>query len=399
MTSDMPRVRFGNLLRPNLRPHILAFNQDANLVGMRWYGLGPFHRELKSAEKIQKKSHFLIKAGDAIYNKLFAWKGAFGVVPEELDGMFVSDKFPTYELNRNKIDPRYLAWYFRQSDVWEQALKKSTGSAAISKLTLNPPQFLELDIPLPCVDRQKRIADQLDAHDARITEAKGLRAASVMQTDQIVQGAANALLSRYGTDSTLGAVLLRMPRNGWSPKCDNIDGGTAVLTLTAVTGWNYSDVAFKRTSLPTLEGAHYWLKKGDLLITRSNTPEFVGHAAIYDGKPHPCIYPDLIMKLTVDDTKVSAKFVWWWLRTKRVRDYIAAKAKGTSPTMKKISQPIVAGIPFPSAISLKKQERIVEELEVLQAKVTTLKRLQFSTGVELDAILPTILDKAFQGKL
>lgn len=105
------------------------------------------------------------------------------------------------------------------------------------------------------------------------------------------------------------------------------------------------------------------------------------------------------MKLTVDDTKVSAKFVWWWLRTKRVRDYIAAKAKGTSPTMKKISQPIVAGIPFPSAISLKKQERIVEELDVLQAKVTTLKRLQFSTGAELDAILPTILDKAFQGKL
>jgi type I restriction enzyme S subunit len=399
MTSDMPRVRFVDVLRPNLRPHILAFNQDANLVGMRWYGLGPFHRELKPAEKIQKKSHFLIKAGDAIYNKLFAWKGAFGVVPDELDGMFVSDKFPTYEIDRSKIEARYLAWYFRRDDVWEQALRKSTGSAAISKLTLNPPQFLELDIPLPLIEEQKKIVAQLDTHDARIAEAKRLRAASAIQTDQIVEGAANALLSRYDVDSTLGSFLLRSPRNGWSPKCDNSDGGTAVLTLTAVTGWNYNAAAFKLTSLPTTGGAHYWLNKGDLLITRSNTPEFVGHAAIYDGSPYPCIYPDLIMKLTVDQAKVSTKFVWWWLRTKRVRDYIAAKAKGTSPTMKKISQPIVAGIPFPSGVSLQKQEQVVTELDVLQGRVTALKKLQTDTSLELEAMFPAILEMAFQGKL
>jgi hypothetical protein len=58
MTSSMPRVRFGDVLRPNLRPRTLAFDQDANLVGMRWYGLGPFHRELKPAEKIQKNRTF-----------------------------------------------------------------------------------------------------------------------------------------------------------------------------------------------------------------------------------------------------------------------------------------------------------------------------------------------------
>jgi type I restriction enzyme, S subunit len=399
MTSSMPRVRFGDVLRPNLRPRTLAFDQDANLVGMRWYGLGPFHRELKPAEKIQKKSHFLIKAGDAIYNKLFAWKGAFGVVPDELDGMYVSDKFPTYELDRSRIDPRYLAWYFRQSDVWDQALKKSTGSAAISKLTLNPPQFLELHLPLPGIDKQKAIATQLDAHAERIREAKMLRAASASQAGHIIQGAANALLARYDANSTLGAVLLRLPRNGWSPKCDNVDGGTPVLTLTAVTGWVYNAAAIKHTSLPTVADAHYWLQKGDLLITRSNTPELVGHVAIYDGHPHPCIYPDLIMKLTVDPAKVSAKFAWWWMQTTRVRDYVIRNAKGSSPTMKKISQSIVAGIPFPSSISLHQQESVVQELDALQTKVLALKTLQNKTDVELEAMLPAILNQAFSGKL
>src|SRR5580704_3498665 len=140
MTRSWPIVPFGDFLRPDSRPYELGSDEDANLVGMRWYGEGPFHRELKPALKIGKKSHFVIRGGDVIYNKLFAWKGSFGVVPEELDGMFVSDKFPTYQLDRSRVDERYLKWYFRYPPLWEEARKMSIGSAAISKLTLNPPK-------------------------------------------------------------------------------------------------------------------------------------------------------------------------------------------------------------------------------------------------------------------
>ena len=35
----------------------------------------------------------------------------------------------------------------------------------------------------------------------------------------------------------------------------------------------------------------------------------------------------------------------------------------------------------------------------LQAKVCALKRLQAETAAELDALLPSILDKAFKGEL
>jgi type I restriction enzyme S subunit len=255
MTS-VQRVPFSEFLRPNSRPHTLASDQDANLVGMRWYGGGPFHRELKLAHRIQKKSHFVIRAGDVIYNKLFAWKGSFGVVPDELEGMYVSDKFPTYQPDLVKIEPRYLAWFFKHHDIWEQARKKSTGSAAISKLTLNPPQFLELDIPLPGLGKQNDVADRLDSCARNIEEARRLRADALQKIDQIVQSASSALLSRYDSEAQLGRVLLRMPRNGWSPKCDNLENGAAVLTLTAVTGWHYNPAAFKGTSLPTDERAH-----------------------------------------------------------------------------------------------------------------------------------------------
>jgi type I restriction enzyme, S subunit len=45
------------------------------------------------------------------------------------------------------------------------------------------------------------------------------------------------------------------------------------------------------------------------------------------------------------------------------------------------------------------QRRIVAYLDGLQAKVDALKRLQAETAAELDALLPSILDRAFKGHL
>lgn len=45
------------------------------------------------------------------------------------------------------------------------------------------------------------------------------------------------------------------------------------------------------------------------------------------------------------------------------------------------------------------QKRIVAHLDSLQAKVNELKRLQAETQKELDALMPSILAKAFAGEL
>ena len=39
------------------------------------------------------------------------------------------------------------------------------------------------------------------------------------------------------------------------------------------------------------------------------------------------------------------------------------------------------------------------KLDVLQAEVDALKRLQAETATELDALLPAILNRAFKGKM
>ena len=52
-------------------------------------------------------------------------------------------------------------------------------------------------------------------------------------------------------------------------------------------------------------------------------------------------------------------------------------------------------MPIPD-LGVEEQRRIVAYLDGLQAKVDALKQLQSQTRVELDALLPSVLDKALK---
>ena len=51
------------------------------------------------------------------------------------------------------------------------------------------------------------------------------------------------------------------------------------------------------------------------------------------------------------------------------------------------------------SVPLAEQRRIVSYLDSIQARINRLKTLQEKTAAELDALLPAILDKAFNGEL
>jgi type I restriction enzyme S subunit len=267
------------------------------------------------------------------------------------------------------------------------------------KTELKSKRLLPTEIPLPPLAEQRRIVARIEELAAKIAEARSLRQQTAKEAEAFVTSSLRRIMEQTPATGKLGDVLISPPRNGWSARCDNADDGTAVLSLGAVTGFHYRATAFKRTSLPVRPDAHFWLRPGDLLITRSNTPELVGHAAIYNGTPSPCIYPDLMMRLQLRDSAVERRFAWYWLQSPVARQFIAQKAKGTSPTMKKISQGTVMDIPFPSSMPLPEQRRVVDELDVLKVKVDALNRLQAETAAEIAALLPSVLAKAFRGEL
>ncbi|MEU1211790.1 restriction endonuclease subunit S [Streptomyces sp. NPDC005790] len=128
-----------------------------------------------------------------------------------------------------------------------------------------------------------------------------------------------------------------------------------------MTQGDFSDKYTKITSADPDRVKDLWLEPGDILIQRSNTPDLVGTAALFEGSKGWAIYPDLLIRVRVQPL-VLPKFVAHMLNSGRARAYFKTHAKGLAGSMPKIDQAVIAGfsIPLPP---LAEQHRIVEALE------------------------------------
>jgi type I restriction enzyme S subunit len=142
----------------------------------------------------------------------------------------------------------------------------------------------EVAIPIPPLPEQKRIVQILDAAFEGIATAKANAESNLHNARALFQSELKSVFEEKDEDweeTTLEDVLVAQPQNGWSPPAANhSDSGTPVLTLSSVTGFQFKADKIRFTSAPTKPWRHYWVRNGDLLITRSNTPELVGHVAI-----------------------------------------------------------------------------------------------------------------------
>ena len=95
------------------------------------------------------------------------------------------------------------------------------------------------------------------------------------------------------------------------------------------------------------------------------------------------------------DSSVEKEYLYYLFRSKTLwfREQLA-RGQGQPNLNTEMTKQI--DVPVPPLID---QRAIVIELTALQSDVDALKRLQAKTAAELDALLPSILDKAFKGEL
>jgi type I restriction enzyme S subunit len=141
------------------------------------------------------------------------------------------------------------------------------------------------------------------------------------------------------------------------------------------------------------------LQPNDIIIARGNKRRQVGNAGVIPREAHGYVCANLLMRLKVNTKKTDPFFCIYWLRSPKMRSHVEQNMTGTNPNIQKINQAIILNYPFPSRASLAEQHQIVAYIDDLQAKVHGLKRLQRGTSIELDALMPSILDKAFKGEL
>ena len=98
MPGDLPRAGLARFRTLCGRRYARADNPrkpSVKFSGFDSMAMARFARE-RSGESLSAQHFYRVKAGDIIYNRLFAWKGSFGLIGEDLAGCYVSHEFPLF---------------------------------------------------------------------------------------------------------------------------------------------------------------------------------------------------------------------------------------------------------------------------------------------------------------
>jgi type I restriction enzyme S subunit len=182
----------------------------------------------------------------------------------------------------------------------------------------------------------------------------------------------------------LDDLLVFGPTNGFSPKAVEYETPVRSLTLTATTSGRFNSKYYKFISTDVPKDSPLWLRDGDILVQRGNTIEYVGVAAVYHGQPNLFIYPDLMMKLRLSSA-LDVGFVHLAMSEESARNFLRARASGTSGSMPKINQTTLKSLPVPIP-PLAEQRRIVAKVDKLTAMIDALENqieVARTAGVDL----------------
>lgn len=138
-------------------------------VTIKMHGKGICLRDEINGSKIGTKKQFTIQKGQLLLSKIDARNGAFGIVPDELNGAIITGNFWAYDIKNDKsIDENYLN-YLLFSDEFKKICNLSSAGVT-NRRYLNENIFLDQKIPLPPFERQKEIVRQIQNKKAEISD-------------------------------------------------------------------------------------------------------------------------------------------------------------------------------------------------------------------------------------
>lgn len=310
---------------------------------------------------------------------------------------FGSTEFHVVRPRAGKLDARYTLHFLRRGNVRLAGERRMTGSAGQRRV---PENFLaKLEIPLPPLAEQRRIAAVLDRAEA----LRAKRRAALAQLDSLTQ---SLFLDLFGDD---GANPKKWPVRAVADYVREFQGGKSieavsgenaitrnrVLKVSAVTGMKF--LAHESKPVPDSYDPpkEHFAKPGDLLFSRANTTELVGAVAYVESTPTNVLLPDKLWRFVWrDPAEIEPLFVWALFQTPTLRREIGRRATGTSGSMKNISQEKVFGIrtilpPIPMQREFARRVTAVERL----------KTAHRASLAELDALFATLQHRAFKGEL
>ncbi|MGD0093938.1 MAG: restriction endonuclease subunit S [Planctomycetota bacterium] len=385
-------MALSEIARPISRSILVKPGTAYRTIGVKWWGEGAYERQTIDGSETAAKTLSLVREGDLIINKIWVRHGSTAIVTKAVDGCAASGEFPTFELDATRVIPRWLHWQTKTRMFWAKCDALSRGTSG--KNRIKPELFLTITVPLPPLSEQRRIVARIEELAAKVGEARALRRQAAEEgefffasaTKRVrLQSLTGSRAKRLGEIATVtsGGTPAREVATYWNGdvpwvKTGELKDADIRATEEYITNEGLQNSSAKVFPVDTVLVALYGQGQ-----TRGRT----GRLAIPASTNQACcaILPSPLLE---------PRFVQWWIRTlyyeMRENSHGGAQPNWNGQTIKNV---VIAELP------LKDQRRIVSYLDGLQAQVDALKKLQAATAAELDALLPSILDKAFKGEL
>jgi type I restriction enzyme S subunit len=395
MSKSWPLVTLGEVLNKSEESVSIDPNALYREVTIKLWGKGVVLRREASGTEMAASRRAVARQGQFILSRIDARNGAFGLVPEMLDGAVVSNDFPSFDLNQERLEPKFLEWLSKTAVFVD--LCKAASEGTTNRVRLKEEKFLAMAIPIPPLAEQQRVVARIEELASKIEETRGLRRQAVEEVEALLHSTSCQLfsMSKYHGSAVLASLCTDIIDCLHSNAIYS-DSGIPTLRSPDI-GWGK---LFPDTALKTSEDEYIRrtrrgeLIPGDIIIVREGGR--TGKAGIVEEGQKMSL-GQRVMQVRPDSRKILPQFLLYqWLSPIIQQDHIVPLSKGSaSPHLN-----IGAIRKFPIMLpSIEEQHSIVAYLDNLQAKVDSLKRLQFETATELGAMLPSILDKAFNGEL
>ncbi|MCH5651576.1 MULTISPECIES: restriction endonuclease subunit S [Pseudomonas] len=266
------------------------------------------------------------------------------------------------------------------------------------------------EIGLPPLAEQTRIAAKLDELLAQVDTLKaridGIPALLKRFRQSVLAAAVSGRLTKNieGSDLPPEWLLVNFStvvsdlRYGTAQKCDYNGGETGVLRIPNIgdNGIRLNDL--KSSNFSPAEIRKLSLKKGDILLIRSNgSVDLVGKSAVVGSREEGLLFAGYLIRVRPNAEKAIDKYINYWLKSPAVRQVIEMTARSTSG-VNNINSEEIKSLIF-TMPPLSEQNEIVSRVEQLFALADQLEAKVASAQNCIDRLTQSILAKAFRGEL
>ena len=162
------KVKIGSFLTESRIPG--SNGRNAQKITVKLYGKGVIAKDEKRIGS-ETTLYYVRKSGQFIYSKLDFLNGAFGIIPDELDGFESTLDLPAFDIS-DSVSKEWFLYYLIRPEYYTRQLGLAKGQRKARRV--NPSEFLNSKIPFPPLEEQQQISETLSSAQHEIDLLKQL---------------------------------------------------------------------------------------------------------------------------------------------------------------------------------------------------------------------------------